>query len=315
MHFATRMVLILMLVLATPGVLSAQETGTSTSTTDTAAREAATETSTTDTTATDTTATEATDTAATGDGEEARQRQSNYDTRNQFTALLNRNPEELTTLLVLEPTLLANEEFLAGQPELARFIKAHPEVGLQPSFYLAQYGGRTNYNGPDVVEPLVTLFAFVLITFALGWIVRTIIEQKRWNRLTRTQTEVHNKILDRFGTSAELLEYVKSAAGTKFLESAPIPLRPEPPATQNVPMTRVIWSVQAGVIVVALGLGLLLVSLRYTESGDLFALGAIALCVGLGFIGSAAVTLVLSRRLGLWQSPEVSEPGPGGFVR
>jgi hypothetical protein len=310
MHFTTRMVLLLMLVLAVPGVLSAQENETSTRTSDTAAQQAATETSDTDT---DTATTDSTATDTTG--EETPRRQTNYDTRNQFTALLSRNAEQLTSLLILEPALLANEEFLAGQPELSRFLKEHPEVALQPSFYLAEYGGRLPDGGPDVVEPLVTLFAFILITFALGWIVRTIIEQKRWNRLTRTQNEVHNKILDRFGSSAELLEYVKSPAGTKYLESAPIPLRPEPPATQNVPLTHVIWSVQLGVITCALGVGMLLVSLRFTDSGDLFALGAIALCIGLGFIGSAAVTLLLSRRLGLWQSPGVSEPGPGGFVR
>ena len=36
-------------------------------------------------------------------------------------------------------------------------------------------------------------------------------------------------------------------------------------------------------------------------SQGLFALGAIALCVGAGFIASAAVSLKLSRRLGLWE--------------
>ncbi len=321
MHFATRMILVLMLVLAASRVLSAQESEASTRTSDTAARQAATETTSTASTSTDKADTDAadngtTDTTGTATGEEAPRQQTSYETRSQFTTLLARNSDDLVTLLLLEPALLSNEEFLAGQPELARFVREHPEVGLQPSFYLAEYGSRVRHRGPDIVEPLVTLFGFTLLTFALGWIVRTVIEQKRWNRLTRTQTEVHNKILDRFGTTAELLEYVKSPAGTKFLESAPIPLRAEPPAsTQNVPMTRVVWSVQLGVITCALGVGMLLVSLRYTESNDLFALGAIALCIGLGFIGSAAVTLLLSRRLGLWQTPEASEPGAGGFVR
>ena len=318
MHFATRMVLILMLVLPASGVLSAQESETSTRTSDTAAQRAAETTTSTETGGTDTAnaTTTATDTAGTVEREETPRQQTNYETRNQFTNLLARNSEELITLLVLEPALLSNEEFLAGQPELSRFLKEHPEVGLQPSFYLAEFGGRVPRNGPNIVEPLVTLFGFALFTFALTWIVRTIIEQKRWNRLTRTQTEVHTKILDRFGTTAELLEYIKSPAGTKFLESAPIPLRAEPPApARNVPTPRVIWSVQLGVITCAFGVGMLLVSLRYAESSDLFSLGVIALCVGLGFIGSAAVTLLLSRRLGLWESPEASEPGAGGFVR
>ena len=101
-----------------------------------------------------------------------------------------------------------------------------------------------------------------------------------------------------------------TSAGTKFLESAPIPLHAERPA-QAIPHSRVVLSIQSGVIVVAAALGMLLVSSGYSDdSGQgLFALGVIALCLGLGFIGSAFVTLFLSRRLGLWQE---QQPAFGG---
>jgi hypothetical protein len=311
MHFATRMVLVLMLVLATPGLLSAQETTASTTSSP------AGQTATTETTATATTATTtATDDAATtaGNGELGDQA-----VRDRFTSLLSGQRDDLVRVLVLEPSLLTNEEFLAAHPELSRFVAAHPEVGLQPSYYLAEFSYLARRSGAvdDLIEPLVAFCGFCLFAFALVWVVRAIVEHKRWSRLARTQTEVHNKILDRFGTSAELLEYVKSSAGSRFLESAPIPVRSESsPRAQSAPLGRVLWSIQFGVVIAAAAIGMLLVSLRYgDQSGDLFGLGAVALCIGLGFIGSAAVTIFLSRRLGLWESPEAADAGDAGLVR
>jgi hypothetical protein len=54
------------------------------------------------------------------------------------------------------------------------------------------------------------------------------------------------------------------------------------------------------------------VSYRFEkESGDgLFAMGMIGLCIGIGFVASALVSLYLSRRIGLGpDSPVTSEPG------
>ncbi|HEX6161311.1 MAG TPA: hypothetical protein VF111_14145, partial [Thermoanaerobaculia bacterium] len=153
------------------------------------------------------------------------------------------------------------------------------------------------------------LFTMSVIGLALAWVVRTTIEQKRWNRLSRTQNEVHNKILDRFGSSSELLEYIKTPAGTKFLESAPIPLHTTASRSPNLPQARVLWSVQLGVIVAMAALGMMLVSgtMEKDDAQALFAMGVISLSIGLGFIGSAAVSLFLSRKLGLWQQPQAPE--------
>jgi hypothetical protein len=156
----------------------------------------------------------------------------------------------------------------------------------------------------------------VLIAFALAWVIRTINEQKRWNKLSRTQSEVHNKILDRFGTSAEVLDYIKTPAGTKFLESAPIQLHDERPMRQvsNPPFTRAMWSIQIGVVLAVAALGMLLVSGRFDKESaqGFFALGVIGFSIGAGFIASAIVSIFLSRRLGLWQAPgpeHIDHPG------
>jgi hypothetical protein len=74
---------------------------------------------------------------------------------------------------------------------------------------------------------------------------------------------------------------------------------------------RAMWSVQVGVVVAAAALGMLLVSFRFdAETGEgLFAMGAIGLCLGAGFVASALVSAYLSRRLGLWRPDAGPTPG------
>jgi len=281
MNLVIRTLMIVTLLLPFTCALSAQET-TSAATTETAA-------ATTVTTAPE-------PTSAT----------NSFDVRGQFTDLLRHSPPELSKMFALEPALLADPNFLARYPEIARFVQAHPEMARHASFYVQDFQTPERPEGPvgEIMGPLMAFAGFAMFVLAMGWLVRTYVEQKRWSRLSRTQTEVHNKILDRFGSSPELLEYIKSPAGTKFLESAPIALRAEPSALA-APMARVMWSVQIGVIVAAASIGMLLVSTRFDKDNGqgLFALGMIALSIGVGFIGSAAVSLFLSRRLGLWQPP------------
>lgn len=219
-------------------------------------------------------------------------------TRDQLSELLNKSPRELPTVLAIEPSLIANDQFLAAHPELARFVAAHSEVKLQPTFYLADFAGYAHAPRQRLLEPFMAFSAFLLVTWAVLWLIRTIIEQRRWSRLAQTQSDVHNKILDRFGSSAELLDYVKTPAGSRFLESAPIQLYAER-TKLNPSLARVIGSVQIGVILAAGAIGALVVSGRYAdETGQgLFALGVIGLCVGGGFIVSGIVSMFLARRL------------------
>lgn len=270
---------------------------TSTSSTSTSA-------STTATTATAAPAATADDDRASGrrDSREEREESQSEAVREQFSTLLRNHAPQLGTILALDPTLLSNEAFLAPYPDLSTFLAAHPEVRHSPDFYLAEFQYERRGKLEGIIEPIVALFVGILIVTALAWLVRTLIEQKRWSRLSRTQSDVHNKILDRFGTSPELLEYIKSPAGSRFLESAPIPLRAER-AEPSAPVSRVLWSVQIGVVVAAGGIGLLIASARFSDEASraLFSLGVIALCIGGGFIASALVSVSLSRRLGVWQ--------------
>lgn len=296
----TRVILLFALMLPLGGLL-AQETTTATST-ETATATAGAESSTTTTTSV----------AA----------QAPESVREEFTRLLNAHPPAVARIVAADPTMLSNEPFVARYPDLADFLAKHSEVRRNPHYYTQYFdnGERHPVSSMDkMIEAMTIISVIGLIAFALAWLVRTVIEQRRWNRLSRTQTEVHNKILDRFGSSEEVLAYIKSPAGSKFLESAPIPLHAET-ATPNAPTARILWSIQLGVVVTVAALGLILVSLRFEKEAaqGFFAMGAIALSIGAGFIASAIVSLLLSRRLGVWQeggAPPLGAADESGHVR
>lgn len=241
----------------------------------------------------------------------SRQTRTAYEIRNQFSNLLREHPRDLWTILALDPTLIANEKFMANYPDLQKFVAGAPEMHANPKFYLVEF--RAHTDSAFLIDEILELFflsgLWIMVVGGLVWIIRTVIEQKRWNRLSARQTEVHNRILERFGTSEELLEYVKTPAGSKYLEAAPIAVSVE---KSRAPLTRIMWSIQLGVVVAIGAMGMLIVGLRFEgeTSEALFVIGAIGFCVGLGFMASAAVSLFVSRRLGLWELPAAPAEGP-----
>jgi hypothetical protein len=169
----------------------------------------------------------------------------------------------------------------------------------------------------DVMGGIAAFTAFSLGVGLLVWLVRTALDYRRWKQLARVQTEVHTKLLDRFTASDDLLAYIKSPAGSKFLESSPITLDAGP-RSLSAPLGRILWSVQGGVVLIAVGVGMEVVS-RQVMTGDegepLQALAVLAMALGLGFLISAALSFFLSRRLGLIETPPESSlhVPAGGF--
>ena len=144
------------------------------------------------------------------------------------------------------------------------------------------------------------VIAFGMGVGLLGWLIRTLVDYRRWNRLTTTQTEFHTKLMDRFTANNDLLAYIQSPAGARFLQSTPIALDAAP-RSMGAPLGRILWSVQGGVVLVAAGIGLWIVSGRVggDASQPLQALGVIGIALGIGFAVSAIISFIISRRLGL----------------
>ena len=234
------------------------------------------------------------------------------ETREAFHATLQRYPTEVSRVLKLDPSLMVNQSYLANYPALASFLAQHPEIAHSPAFYLDNIYVGEDPRGENSSERVwrstmegLSIFAVLaLVTGVLTWLVRTLIEHRRWSRMSKVQAEVHNKLMDRFTANEDLLAYIQTPAGKRFLESAPIALDGAPRAV-SAPVGRIMWSVQVGLVLAAAGFGLQYVShsIEKTVSQPLFAMGVLAISIGIGFVVSAIVSYVLSRRLGLWETP------------
>src|SRR5215813_12472704 len=151
--------------------------------------------------------------------------------REDFQQLLRQYPPSLGQILRLDPSLLTNEAFLAPYPNLAAFLAQHPEIVHNPSFFVGEgpaYVERSfspearSYEMFGNIMAGVAVFAALLIILSvLGWVVKTVIDHRRWLRVSKVQSEVHSKLLDRFTSNQDLLAYIQTPAGRHFLESAP----------------------------------------------------------------------------------------------
>ena len=286
----------------------------------TACTVAAQETETQTTTAATTTA--ATSTAAPAGTTTTVAEADSRETREQLRLLLHRLPPEVGKVLKLDPSLWRNEPFLNTYPQLAAFVAQHPEVANNSRWYLEdiwiptdpvpQTSGARMWN--TMIEVVAVLFGVSAGIFVFTWLIRTLINQRRWSRLARVQTDVHTKLLDRFASNSEVMAYINTTAGRKFLEAAPIPLaEPAPARAVSAPINRVLWSVQAGLVLFAGGIGMMLIGLNISEkeAAEAFAgFGILGMAIGAGFIAAAVVSLVLSKRLGIWNPPAADAGEP-----
>jgi hypothetical protein len=239
------------------------------------------------------------------------------ETRERFRQLLRQYPPSLAEVLQLDPSLLTNEAYLAPYPGLSAFLSQHPQIAHNPAFFVGE-PNRYRWEAPNpradafrmweqMFSGLALIIVFTVVTGVLAWLVRLLIEYRRWLRLSRIQTEVHSKLLDRFTSNDDLRAYMETAAGQKFLEAAPIPID-QGPRSIGAPLGRILWSVQAGLVLALGGIGLQYVSTSIIDDArqPVHAMGVLALMFGIGFILSAVIAYLLSRRLGLL---EAANPG------
>jgi hypothetical protein len=229
----------------------------------------------------------------------------------------------LTTVVAHDPSLLSNQEYVTrNNPQLAAFLAAHPEVARNPEFYLFSHLKHDDGQPDEALEravwpdvyrsqPVESAFARVwsdavpLLAFACGLtgiflLARMFVENRRWSRVFKLQSEVHGKLIDKFTSNQELASYMETEAGRKFLEAAPIPIGIEQDRRMPSAVARILTPLQAGIVMVLLGIGLL--SLRHAGPDmdtPMLVFGTVVLMPGIGFIISAGVSWLLAAKLGL----------------
>jgi hypothetical protein len=231
------------------------------------------------------------------------------DTREDLRHILQQYPRSVGEILRRDPSLLARADYMASYPDLVAYLAAHPEIARNVEFYFEGFGSWQNSRQLDpTFEALGVLlggiavgFILILLAAVIVWLVRSFIQHRRWLRASHIQSEIHTKLMDRMGTNEELLAYVQSPAGRRFLEAAP--LRPEADNPSfSAPIGSIIWSLMAGIVLSVLGAGFRYASNIITDEGrDAFAVvGVIILALGMGFIFASVMAFAVSSRLGLF---------------
>ena len=246
-------------------------------------------------------------------------------TQQELMQLLRVSPN-LAVVVSGDPSLLADQQYVAKtNPELATFLQQHPEIGRNPSFWLfselrsprqreyevlqpkegfvrpREQNGASYHILSDVMPP----FVLVVLLGTLAWVIRLLMENRRWTRVFTLQSEVHSRLIDRFATNQELLGYMETDAGRRFLEAAPIVTEAESRRMPNL-VSRMIATLQVGLVLALLGAGLLSLKNVVGDAGTtMLILGVIALMPGIGLILSAGVLWLLGKRLNLMEMPHV----------
>ena len=71
-------------------------------------------------------------------------------------------------------------------------------------------------------------FGFIAFFVTIGWLARLLVDHRRWLRAAKTQTDAQAKLFDRLTSNEDLLSYIQSPAGTRFLQPAPMPVEAGP---------------------------------------------------------------------------------------
>jgi hypothetical protein len=164
--------------------------------------------------------------------------------------------------------------------------------------------GKPDYGFRGFMNDAVPFFVFIGVTLALLWILRTVLDNRRWNKMVKVQTETHAKLLDRFASSQEMLAYMQSDAGKRFLE-APV-FEGQRRQVSAMPFGRILWSIQVGIIAAILGAGILFLRGRVSPDADmgLQVFGTLTLTLGIGFLVSGGVSYILAKHFGLLERPD-----------
>jgi hypothetical protein len=146
-------------------------------------------------------------------------------------------------------------------------------------------------DGKEVAVMLVLLSLFATV----GWVIYLAADAIKRQRRLKAQTELHGRLLDKFSSAHEVVEFLQTPSGAQFVDSFS--------SDREEPASGVLRSTHRGIILVIVAAGCLFLSWYYRDSGDnpLLVIGVLLLCLGAGFLISARVSHRLSKTLGLAQ--------------
>jgi hypothetical protein len=137
-----------------------------------------------------------------------------------------------------------------------------------------------------------TVIAFMGLFVTIGWVVYQAAEFGRRGQRLKAQAELHRRLLEKFGSAREVVEFLQTPGGLELVESTS--------SDRENPASGILRSAHRGIILTILAAGCLGLSWYYRHSENpLLVIGVVLLCLGIGFLISAAVSRRLARTLGL----------------
>jgi hypothetical protein len=131
------------------------------------------------------------------------------------------------------------------------------------------------------------------VIWVLGWIVRVISNNRKTARMATMQADLQSKLLDKFSSTPELLGYLQSDAGENFAVLVPAEARTNP-------YDKILSSVQTGTVFLMGGFACMFLRSQISEGFEGFTvLGALGIALGVGFLLSAAIAFLLSKKWGV----------------
>ncbi len=130
-----------------------------------------------------------------------------------------------------------------------------------------------------IMPMIISIGFFVLV----GFIVWAGTQAR--NRRAQMQAEVQTKLIEKFGTASEFVQFLQSPAGRQFLAGTP----------QAAARYKVFGGIRTGILLTFLGAGFLL--LAFFADRDFIIPGFILLFLGIGFFLSSAVAMRLTKKL------------------
>lgn len=137
----------------------------------------------------------------------------------------------------------------------------------------------------------------MLLTFAAVIVIIMVVSRARLER-AKMQAEIQSKLIEKFGSSNELVSFLQSQAGRDFVagvQAAPV----------RQTRDRAAGAVRVGIIFTAIGVAFLLLWGIMRNVGLAWP-GVIMLCLGIAYFASAYSLMRFSRE----QTPHIQSPEP-----
>ena len=136
----------------------------------------------------------------------------------------------------------------------------------------------------------------VAVPCMFSWFAWMIFSTFRRYKIAKLQADVHSRLLEKIGSSQDLLAYAQTDAGRQLLESLQVER-----VVSQAPYGKIVGALQAGIVLFCFGGAMLWLRAHVSaQNTDGFTvLGALGTAVGLGFGFSAAASYFLSKSFGL----------------